>query len=208
MPLNQNTDAYRQELINKIKENYLSVALGFLVFLVAVTLIYRPTSPRQKNKIQEEQAQEQLMQQKKNVHVVKAGESVSSIARDVLGSLDYTKDIVSANNLKNPEEIEVGQELTLPEVGKLASSVDEAEPTDTAVEPTEAQATDQKVSNTAATTGAKITGNTYTVQKGDTLMSIAERAYGSRAMYTKIMSANNLKSPNRIETGMVLKLPR
>jgi hypothetical protein len=32
-----NSEAYREELMNKIKENYLSVALGFLVFLVAVT---------------------------------------------------------------------------------------------------------------------------------------------------------------------------
>ena len=93
-----NSEAYREELMNKIKENYLSVALGFLVFLVAVTLIYRSTSNRQKAQMEQEQAQAE-MEQKKNVHVVKPGESVSSIARDVLGSMDYADEIVAANNL-------------------------------------------------------------------------------------------------------------
>ena len=126
MAQTQTSEAYREELMNKIKENYLSVALGFLVFLVAVTLIYRSTSTRQKTKLEEEQAQEQ-MEQKKNVHVVKPGESVSSIARDELGSFDYTDELVKANSLKNPEVVEVGQELILPAVGKLAATEETAQ---------------------------------------------------------------------------------
>lgn len=210
MPQTQNAEAYREELMNKIKENYLSVALGFLVFLVAVTLIYRSTSTRQKNKLQEEQAQEQIMEQKKNVHVVKPGESVSSIARDVLGSMDYTDEIVAANSLKDPARIEVGQELILPEVDKLAatdSQKNKEEPSPTA-QMENKKPTPKAMEGTGITIGAKITQNTYTVQKGDTLMTIAERAYGNKAMYTKIMSANNLRNANRIEVGTMLKLPR
>ncbi|MBP9815993.1 LysM peptidoglycan-binding domain-containing protein [Candidatus Woesebacteria bacterium] len=198
MAQTQNSEAYREELMNKIKENYLSVALGFLVFLVAVTLIYRSTSTRQKTKLEQEQAQEQ-MEQKKNVHVVKPGESVSSIARDVLGSTDYADEIVAANSLKNPEVIEVGQELTLPEVG--------TQPT-VAVTAKVEEKMEGKVETTAATTGGKIEGTSYVVQKGDTLMTIAERAYGNKSLYTRIMSANGLRNPNRIEVGMTLKLSR
>lgn len=208
MAQTQNSEAYREELMNKIKENYLSVALGFLVFLVAVTLIYRSTSTRQKTKLEQEQAQEQ-MEQKKNVHVVKPGESVSSIARDVLGSTDYADEIVAANSLKNPEVIEVGQELTLPEVGTAEAMTETktAEPT-VAVTVKVEEKMEGKVETTAATTGGKIEGTSYVVQKGDTLMTIAERAYGNKALYTRIMSANGLRNPNRIEVGMTLKLSR
>ncbi len=208
MAQTQNSEAYREELMNKIKENYLSVALGFLVFLVAVTLIYRSTSTRQKTKLEQEQAQEQ-MDQKKNVHVVKPGESVSSIARDVLGSTDYADEIVAANSLKNPEVIEVGQELTLPEVGNAEAMTDAkaTEPT-TAVTAKVEEKMEGKVEPKAATTGGKIEGTSYVVQKGDTLMTIAERAYGNKALYTRIMSANGLRNPNRIEVGMTLKLSR
>ncbi len=196
-------DAYREELMNKIKENYLSVALGFLVFLIAVTLIYRSTTNRQKTRMEEEQAQEQMMEQKKNVHVVKAGESISSIARDVLGSMDYADEIAAANSLKNPEVIEVGQELTIPEVGSRAEPTAAAEPTK-AMEKKEEPAAMQG----AQTSQAKITGNTYTVLRGDTLATIAKRAYGDESMYKKIMQANGLRNANRVEAGMVLKLPR
>ena len=139
------------------------------------------------------------MEQKKNVHVVKPGESVSSIARDVLGSTDYADEIVAANSLKNPEVIEVGQELTLPEVG--------TQPT-VAVTAKVEEKMEGKVETTAATTGGKIEGTSYVVQKGDTLMTIAERAYGNKSLYTRIMSANGLRNPNRIEVGMTLKLSR
>jgi len=210
MAQTQTSEAYREELMNKIKENYLSVALGFLVFLVAVTLIYRSTSTRQKTKLEEEQAQEQ-MEQKKNVHVVKPGESVSSIARDELGSFDYTDELVKANSLKNPEVVEVGQELILPAVGKLAATEETAQVTEAMKkeEPTSApKMKNDKGKTTSAMTSGKITGTSYVVQKGDTLMTIAERAYGSKAMYTRIMSANGLRNPNRIEVGMTLKLSR
>lgn len=199
------SEAYRDELINKIKENYLSVALGFLVFLVAVTLIYRSTTARQKAQMEQEQAQEQ-MEQKKNVHVVKAGESVSSIARDVLGSTEYADEIIAANSLANPEVIEVGQELVLPDVSAQVTPA--MEPSATVAPTTAVMMEDKGGTTTSTTTAGKITANSYAVQKGDTLMTIAERAYGNKSMYTRIMSANGLRNPNRIEVGMTLKLPR
>jgi nucleoid-associated protein YgaU len=150
------------------------------------------------------------MEQKKNVHVVKPGESVSSIARDVLGSMDYADEIVAANNLKNPEVIEVGQELVLPQVaGKTTSTEEKPEVTQAMqVEPTAAPKMEEKGKTTSVATAGKITANTYVVQKGDTLMTIADRAYGNKSLYTRIMSANGIRNMNRIEVGMTLKLPR
>lgn len=54
----------------------------------------------------------------------------------------------------------------------------------------------------------KITTDTYTVVKGDTLWDISVLAYGDGFKWSEIAKANNLKNPNLIHTGNVLKLPR
>ena len=51
---------------------------------------------------------------------------------------------------------------------------------------------------------------TIVVQKGDTLISIAKKAYGDGRKYTKILRANPgiIKNPDRIFQGQVLRVPR
>lgn len=49
--------------------------------------------------------------------------------------------------------------------------------------------------------------NTYTVRAGDTLQKIAARFYGSSSDWHKIAAANNLRDPNYLKAGQVLKLP-
>lgn len=50
---------------------------------------------------------------------------------------------------------------------------------------------------------------TYQVQSGDTLSKIAKQAYGDAGKYMKIFEANKdqLKDPNVIKVGQVLKIP-
>jgi Tfp pilus assembly protein FimV len=48
-------------------------------------------------------------------------------------------------------------------------------------------------------------GDTYTVQAGDSLWSIAEKVYGSGTYYTKLMNLNGLANAN-IMVGQVLKI--
>jgi nucleoid-associated protein YgaU len=50
----------------------------------------------------------------------------------------------------------------------------------------------------------------YTVQGGDTLSKIARNHYGNSGEYMKIFYANQdqLSSPDRINVGQVLKIPR
>jgi nucleoid-associated protein YgaU len=57
-------------------------------------------------------------------------------------------------------------------------------------------------------TAGKITGASYTVQTGDYLWEIAERAYGDGYKWVEIARANNIQTPDIIHTGNVLKLPR
>lgn len=50
----------------------------------------------------------------------------------------------------------------------------------------------------------------YTVQSGDTLSKIARNHYGNAGEYMKIFYANQdqLRSPDRINVGQTLKIPR
>lgn len=52
-------------------------------------------------------------------------------------------------------------------------------------------------------------GRTHTVKKGETLSKIAQETYGKASAYTKIFEANKdqLKDPDKIQVGMVLRLP-
>jgi len=52
------------------------------------------------------------------------------------------------------------------------------------------------------------TRNKYIVKKGDSLASIALAVYGDRDAWVTIAKANNLKSPDYIEVGMELVIPR
>ncbi len=49
---------------------------------------------------------------------------------------------------------------------------------------------------------------TYVVQRGDNIYSIARKVYGSKKYAQRIIRYNHLKNPDSIEAGSILKLPR
>jgi len=52
------------------------------------------------------------------------------------------------------------------------------------------------------------TKNKYIVVRGDSLATIAQQVYGDRDAWVRIAQANNLASPDNIEIGMELVIPR
>ena len=54
----------------------------------------------------------------------------------------------------------------------------------------------------------KIEGESYTVVRGDNLWSISVRAYGDGYKWSEVAKFNALQTPNYIEVGQVIKLPR
>lgn len=118
---------------------------------------------------------------------VEKGQHLWAIAEKYYGSGYNYVDIAKANNLKNPSQLSVGQELTLPKV---------------AVKEVKSQVMAEKPSV------PQIEGGSYKVAKGDNLWSIAVRAYGDGYKWTEIAKANELVHPNYIEVGQELKLPR
>ena len=62
----------------------------------------------------QEQAQPQPAQPR--YHIVKSGENLYGIAKKVYGSKSYASLIIKANHIKNPDLVDVGTKLILPEV--------------------------------------------------------------------------------------------
>ncbi len=123
-------------------------------------------------------------------YTVKAGDDLWHIAQNAYGSGYNYVDIAKENGLQHPGVITAGQVLKLPKVAvKLVGAVKLA-----------------TVETPTATNS--ITGDSYTVAKGDNLWSISVRAYADGYKWVEVAKANNLSNPNVINAGQVLKLPR
>lgn len=126
-------------------------------------------------------------------YTVKSGDSLWTIAERQYKSGYNWVDIARANNLSNPGQITVNQKLKMPKVTAKA-------PTGTNVA--------QKEQNNTSNVANKITGNSYKVVKGDSLWTVALRAYGDGYKWTEIAKANKLANPGVIHPGNTLNLPR
>lgn len=154
-------------------------------------------------------------------HKVKLGEDLWSISETYYGTGYNWIDIAEANDLSNPGLIKEGEELLVPDIEPRTIGT---KISDTEVDVEEADATPgptlepsivipekivTEISETAdSISDQKITTNTYTVVKGDTLWDISIRAYGDGFRWVDIAAENELVNPNLIHAGNVFVLPK
>lgn len=180
------------------RENIGGLILALVVAAIIGLLVYNfVAGPGQKGPTQPEApAQEQRLGPGGEVilpttHTVARGEHLSSISTRYYKRGDLWPALAKANNIANPSVIEPETKLTIPKLE-------------------EAQTV--KLSDIVQKSKEKITGSIYTVQRGDTLWDIAERAYGNGFLWTKIDQSNSLgRLPNGrplIHTGNTLTVPR
>ncbi len=126
--------------------------------------------------------------EQRKTYQVKQGDYLWKIAEKTYGSGFNAYDIATANQIKNPDLIEPGQELILPSV---APNV-----------PTRGETV------MGSSTGKAIQRpHEYVIKKGDYLWKIAQVYYGDGNQWVKIAHANNLAHPNLIFSGNKLALP-
>lgn len=142
-------------------------------------------------------------------HVVQPGETLASIAN--LYGLTVPQ-IAQLNNIANPNHILRGQTLTVFAAPELISE-DALEAVATAAAPTATTVAPQQVIEPTATTAPvqpttvptpATTTTTYTVQRGETLASIAQK-FG--VTWPAIVRANNISNPNLVNAGQVIIIP-
>jgi nucleoid-associated protein YgaU len=170
-------------------DSIVSLVLGLAVVLVVGMTIVNYV----KSKTQPAATTTQKVSEETNVasslpakHTVVVGESLWTIAETYYKSGYNWVDIRDANNLVNPDLIEAGATLTIPNV-----------PTKTVGIPA--------ISATSISEKPKDTS--YTVVKGDDLWNIALREYGSGYKWVDIAAANKLADPGIIHAGNVLVMP-
>lgn len=122
-------------------------------------------------------------------HVVRSGETLSSIAKAAYGSANFYPYIQRANPGLDPKHLKVGATITLPPIDDVvpqasAGAVDSSKPIDASSE--------------------------YRVQSGDSLYSISMRLYGSAERMGEIYELNKQAigpDPGKLKLNMILKLP-
>ena len=189
---------YQKLLVLTVKEKYFSLFLGLFVALIMSSLTYKmflknirvnlafkmPTfkfgSKTVKNKV--------VVQKPLKAYVVAEGDDLWNIAEKFYGSGFNAYDISIANKISDSSNLEIGIKLVIPQVTPRQSTVGDI--------------------STIASSQVTYVENKYIVQPGDSLSIIAQKVYGDLFAWPGIMNANNLSTPDAIEPGMVLIIPR
>ena len=166
-----------------------------------------------------------LMEEESTLYTVAAGDTLGSISRRAYGSSKYWSVICSDNSLENCNLIHVGDELMLPSEAEAMSMMDDKmmmgekdgmmEEKDDMMADKDDKDGMMSDKDDMMADGAMMEeimlmedGSTpYTVAGGDTLGSIAERAYGYSKFWSAICSANSLEDCDVIQIGDELMLP-
>ena len=169
-----------------------------------------------------------LMEEGSTPYTVVAGDTLGSISRRAYGASKYWSVICSANELADCNLIHIGDELMLPSAGDAMSMMDDkmmmgekdsmmsdddkmADKDDSMMSDDDKMADkDGMMAGDAmmeAITLMEDGSTPYTVVSGDTLGTIAKRAYGSSKYYSAICSANELEDCNLIHVDDELMLP-
>jgi nucleoid-associated protein YgaU len=157
-------------------------------------------------------------------HVVAPGETIASICRQYYPGQAYTmvSAVLKANNIANPQKLQVGQTLKLPNVTPQVVATTEQPKLETVksalassklLTPVEDATIVGMINPNKTKVNVAVASNseskTYTVQEKDTLTKIAKQFYGSEKAWTKIYEMNKkvLKNPHSLKSGINLKLP-
>jgi nucleoid-associated protein YgaU len=123
------------------------------------------------------------------VHYVKEGETLSQIARQYYGRTTEFHTIYDANRgvISDPDHVSPGTRLVIPNL-KPAT----ARP------------------SPAPSAPAAPTYTEYTIKRGETLASVADKFLGSAGKWKQIHELNKdrIKDPNRVSPGTVIRVPR
>ena len=164
----------------KLNESSISLILGIIVVLIAGILVSKNIKNNNGSIPQELLNNANSIESKVKTHKVAKGENLWQISVKYYGDGFKWVDVATENKLLNASEIEVGQELVIPELENITTTEESPE----------------------------ISEDSYTIEKGDSLWSIAVRSYGDGYAWIKIAKENNISHPNLIHVGNVLKLPR
>lgn len=197
-PVKINHIDYRKLLLLTVKEKYISLIIGIFISLVISSVTYKMFLKNihvnfsfnlPKFKFGRRLTSEKNVAKKPlKTYIVQEGDDLWNIAEKFYGSGFNAYDISVANKLADSSNLEVGKKLVIPQVTPRQPTVGDISAT--------------------STSDTVFVENKYIVQPGDSLSIISQKVYGNIFAWPKIMNANSLLTPDSIEAGMVLIIPR
>lgn len=131
-------------------------------------------------------------------YTVKQGDNLSRICK---GSYVNALKVATANNLQNPNMIQIGMVLTIPDgIPTIAGSSGQSSGSS---RPASNSGGTQQSSSQNSSSAAGGSGNRYTVQRGDTLSKIAAK-FSTKV--STLASINGISNPNLIYIGQIIYL--
>lgn len=183
--------------------SYVSLAYGIITVVVLFVIVFlgiRSIAQKNKGEISDDASKIETISNISDSYVVQEGETLFSIAEKFYQNGELWPTIAAENKIQNPNALEKGTTLQIPKSDKTEVMAEK----DEVQEETEVQ----KPAVEPVQVADKVSGNTYTVVRGDNLWNIAVRAYGDGFRWVDIAKANNLANPDLIHAGNVFKLPR
>lgn len=139
-------------------------------------------------------------------YTVKRGDTLGEIAKNLLGNTQDFNKIYEANRdqLMNPGDLRIGMTLKIPVPTERSVNFPEKPAGQTPAQPTATP-----TPNAPAEPATEPAFSEYTVKKGESLSIVALRTLDDSERYMEIFEANRdqLKTPNALQPGMVLKIP-
>ncbi len=177
----------------KLNESLISIILGTVVVIVVGVLIFnyfKGVGKQGEEVVTLPPKEVQLVEEEGKIvplglpttYTVQENDNLWEIAEKFYSSGYNWVDIASENNLANANILLVGQELNIPKAEVIMPTIEVSQPT--------------------------ISGDSYTVEKGDNLWEIAIRAYDDGYQWVEIANTNNLVNPDLIHPGNTLTIPR
>jgi len=189
---------YQKLLVLTLKEKYFNLILGLVASFIISNLTYKLLFKNIKVNLafkmpifkfgQKTVKNKPVTKEPVKTYIVAEGDDLWNIAEKFYGSGFNAYDISVANKMADSSNLEVGIKLVIPQVTPRKPTVGEI----------------------SAISSGQVTyvEDKYIVQPGDSLSIISQKVYGDIFAWPKIMNANNLLTPDAIEAGMVLVIPR
>jgi len=153
-----------------------------------------------------------------NTYTVVAGDTLSGISQHFYGDASHVGLLATVNEIANPNLINVGQVLIIPDLshtytvvaGDTLSSIAVhfyGDASRASMLATVNEIANPNVINVGQVLIIPDLSHTYTVVAGDTLFSIAQQFYGHGSLFDFIAEVNGIANPNAISAGQVLIIP-